>query len=79
MGNSMQRASSVWKVAITTDSMLNGLQKKGLSKNHCVKMDSFPPASCETILENIDVIIKSKSVCLVFRAGTNDLTNEKNC
>ena len=63
------------KVAITGDSLLNGLHEKGLSRNHCVKVHSFPGGTSETILENIDEIIKNKPDCLIIYAGTSDLTN----
>ena len=63
------------KVVITGDSLLNGLHEKGLSRNHRVKVNNFPGGTSETILENIDEIIKNKPDCLIIHAGTNDLTN----
>ena len=63
------------KVVITGDSLLNGLNEKGLSRNHRVKVNNFPGGTSETILENIDEIIKNKPDCLIIHAGTNDLTN----
>ena len=63
------------KVVITGDSLLNGLHEKGLSRNHRVKVNNFPGGTSETILENIDEIIKIKPDCLIIHAGTNDLTN----
>ena len=63
------------KVVITGDSLLNGLHEKGLSRNHRVKVNNFPGGTSETILENIDEIIKNKLDCLIIHAGTNDLTN----
>ena len=63
------------KVVITGDSLLNGLHEKGLSRNHRVKVNNFPGGTSETILENIDEIIKNKPDCFIIHAGTNDLTN----
>ena len=63
------------KVVITGDSLLNGLHEKGLCRNHRVKVNNFPGGTSETILENIDEIIKNKPDCLSIHAGTNDLTN----
>ena len=55
--------------------MLNGLHEKGLSKNHLVKVKNFSGGTSETILDNIDEIMKSKPDCLIIHTGTNDLTN----
>ena len=63
------------KVVITGDSMLNGLHEKGLSMNHKVKVKNYPGGTSETILDNIDDIVKNKPDCLIIHAGTNDLTN----
>ena len=53
MWNIMQIANSAWKVTITGGSMLNGLHKKGLSKDPRAKVNNFPCNSCEAILDNI--------------------------
>ena len=63
------------KVVITGDSMLNGLHEKGLSMNHNVKVKNYPGGTSETILDNIDDIVKNKPDYLIIHAGTNDLTN----
>ena len=56
------------------DSLLNGLHKKGLSKNYCVKVNNLPGGTSQTILEDTDDIIKSKPDCLDVHVGNNDLT-----
>ena len=61
------------KVVITGDSLLNGLHEKGLSRNHRVKVNNFPGGTSQTILENIDEIIKNKPDCLIIHAGTNGI------
>ena len=63
------------KLVITGESMLNGLHEKGLSMNHKVKVKNYPGGTSETILDNIDDIVKNKPDCLIIHAGTNDLTN----
>ena len=63
------------RVVITGDSMLNGIHEKVLSKNHTVKINNFSGGTSETVLENIDETLKSKSDCLIVHVGTNDLTN----
>ena len=55
--------------------MLNGLHEKGLSMNHKVKVKNYPGGTSETILDNIDDIVKNKPDFLIIHAGTNDLTN----
>ena len=42
------------KYFITGDSILNGIHRKGLSKNHHLKVNNFPGCTSETILWNID-------------------------
>ena len=63
------------KVVITGDSMLNGIHKKGMTKNYRVKVNNFPGGTSATILENTDQLVKNKSDCLIVHAGTNDLAN----
>ena len=38
------------RVVITGDSMLSGIQEKGLSKNHTVKINNFSGGTSETVL-----------------------------
>ena len=58
------------RVVITGDSMLNGINEKGMSKNYSVKVNNFPGGTSATILENIDQLVKTKPDCLVVHAGT---------
>ena len=57
------------------DSLLNGINEKGLSHKHRVKVVNKPGATSEKILDEIDDLIKSKPEHLVIHVGTNDLTN----
>ena len=62
-------------MTILGKSLLNGINDKGLSHKHRVKVVNKPGATSERILEEIDDIIKSKPEHLVVHVGTNDLTN----
>ena len=63
------------RVAVTGDSMLNGIHEKGMSKNYRVKVNNFAEGTSATILENID----HRSIRpLIVHAETNDLANGAN-
>ena len=51
---------------------MNRLNKKGLSKNHCVKVINLASDTSKTIHEDTDDIIKSLPDCLDVHVGTND-------
>ena len=66
------------KIALTGDSMVNGISEKGLSVNHKVKIVNFPCGTNEKILEKLDDIIKEKPDDLIVHVETNDITNNAN-
>ena len=66
------------KIALTGDSMVNGISEKGLSVNHKVKIVNFPCGTNEKILEKLDDIIKEKPDDLIVDVETNDITNNVN-
>ena len=66
------------KVVVTCDSMVNGVNDKGLSKSYNVKVKNCPGATSEDILDKIDDLLKVKPDCLLVHVGTNDLTNNVN-
>ena len=66
------------KIIIVGDSQLNGIHEKGLSKNHSVKVNKIPGGTSEAILDKLDDFLKNKPDGLIVRAGTNDITREKN-
>ena len=66
------------KIIIVGDSLLNGIHEKGLSKNHSVKVNKIPGGTSEAILDKLDDFLKNKPDGLTVRAGTNDITKEKN-
>ena len=63
------------KVIVTGDSLLNGINERGLCKPHKVNVQNFPGGTSETILEELDTLVASKIYCIIIHAGTNDLTN----
>ena len=63
------------KVVVTGDSLLNGINERGLSKPHQVNVQNFPGGTGETILEELDTLVARKPDCIIIHAGTNDLTN----
>ena len=49
------------KVVVTGHSMLNGINEKGLSKSHNLKVKNYPGATSEDILDKMDDLLKVKS------------------
>ena len=66
------------KIVVAGDSVLNGVNEKGLSKSHNVKVKNYPGATSEDILDKIDDLLKVKPDCLLVHIGTNDPTNNVN-
>ena len=63
------------KVVITGGSLLNGINKRGLSKHQKVKVKNFSGGIGEKIVEELDALVADKPDCLIVHAGTNDITN----
>ena len=64
------------KVIILGDSLLNGINEKGLSKKHSVKIVNKSGATSERLLlEELDNLIKYQPESVIIHAGTSDLTN----
>ena len=63
---------------VNSDSMLNGVNEKGLSKSLNVKVKNYPSATSEAILDKIEDLLKVQPDCLLVHVGTNDLTNNVN-
>ena len=67
------------KVVITGDSLLNGINERGLSKDHRVKIQNYSGGTSETILGEIDKLVSNKPDCLIIHTGTNGITKGINC
>ena len=63
------------KAVVTGDSLLNGINERGLSKPHKVNVQNFPGGTSETILGELDTLVASKPDCIIIHAGTIDLAN----
>ena len=66
------------KIVVTGDSVLHGVNKKGLSKSHNVKVKNYPGAISKDILDRIYGLLKVKPDCLLVHIGTRDLMNNVN-
>ena len=65
------------KIIIAGDSLLNGINEKGLSKNHSIKVNNIPGGTSDTILDKLDDYLKSKPDGLILHAGTKTLPRGK--
>ena len=66
------------KIVVIGDSVLNGVNEKGLSKSHNIKVKNYLGATNEDILDKIDDLLNVKPDCLLVHVGTNNLTNNVN-
>ena len=68
------------RVEILSDSMINGVQGKGLNKNAdtSIKIRKYPGASSTDILDHIRPTLRKEPDQIRIHAGTNDLTNNHN-
>ena len=75
--NSEEKQEKV-KIVVTGDSMLNGVNEKGLSKSQKVKVKNYPGTTSEDIFDKIGDLLRVKPDCLLVHVRTNDLTNNVN-
>lgn len=57
--------------------LLTEIHEMGLQKDNKVTVNNLQDSLSEIISENLDVVLKQKSDCLIVLAGTNDLTKLK--
>ena len=72
-----EKSAKKTSVIITGDSLLNGINEKGLSIDNRVKIKNFPGGTTETILEEVEELVKDTPDTLIVHAETNDLTKVK--
>ena len=58
------------KVVVTSDTMLNGISEKGLSKFHKVAVENLPGGTSNAIAENVDQLLVKNSDDLIMHVGT---------
>ena len=67
------------RVIIVGDSILNGINEKGLTKkNHTVKVRPHPGATTEDLVDHIKPVARRKPNMVILHIGSNDLTNGVN-
>ena len=76
--NGTNEQSKKRKIIIVGGSLLNSIHKKGLSKNHSVKVNNIPGGTSDAILDKLDDFLKNKPDGLIVHAVTNDITKRKN-
>ena len=64
------------KVIVVGDSLLNGINEKGLCKKHDVKVKNIPGGT--TVLDKIDRLVVQKPDCITVYGGTKDITKSIN-
>ena len=57
--------------------MIKGLAKRGLSKDHNVKVRPQLGCTTEDIEDHIKLILRKNSDAIIIHPGTNDVTNDK--
>ena len=65
-------------VVIIGDSIINGIEPKGLSKGNSVKVTAHPGASSRDIVDHIRPVARQKPDIVIIHCGTNDLKGEIN-
>ena len=78
--NSCNDANEQFKeseIIIAGDSLLDGINEKGFSKNHSVKANNIPEGTSDAILDKLDNFLKNKPDGLIVHAVTNGITKGK--
>ena len=65
------------RVFVVGDSIINGIEEKGLSKKHNVRLRKCPGDTTEDLLDHIKPIARKKPDLVVIHFGTNDTTSGK--
>lgn len=65
------------KYKVKASLLLTENHEMGLQKDNKFTVNNLQDSLSEIISDNLDVVLKQKSDCLIVRAGTNDLTKLK--
>ena len=65
------------EIIVVGDSLLDGINEKGFSKNHSVKANNIPEGTSDAILDKLDNFLKNKPDGLIVHAVTNGITKGK--
>ena len=74
-GNKKVESPRKLNITVVGDSILNGIEEKGLSKKHRVRVRPHSGANSEDLTDHIKPIIRRKPDALIIHIGTNDLTS----
>ena len=74
-GNENMEGPRRLNITVVGDSILNGIEEKGLSKKHRVRVRPHSGANSEDLTDHIKPIIRRKPDALIIHIGTNDLTS----
>ena len=64
------------RVIVVGDSMLNGVNEKGLSRNHFVKVHAHGGATSEDLVDHIKPVARRAPNLVIIHVGSNDLTKD---
>ena len=67
------------KVIVAEDSLLNGINESGLSKDFNVKVNNIPGGTSETALCKIEELVNCRPSSLVQTIGQKEKITSKNC
>ena len=74
---SQQQEKGRKRVFVLGDSIINGIEEKGLSRNHIVKVRKYPGDNTEDMIDHVKPIIKKKPDLIIVHFGSNDITAGK--
>ena len=63
-------------VIVIGDSLLNGIDNRGLCKHHNVKVRPHPGVTTRDIADHVKPVARRKPDMVIIHCGTNDLTND---
>ena len=63
-------------VIVIGDSLLNGIDDRGLCKHHNVKVRPHPGATTRDIADHVKPVARRKPDMVIIHCGTNDLTSD---
>ena len=78
--NDEEKSGKKVHIEIVGDSMLNGIQERGLNKdsNVKIKLRKYPGASSMDLLDHIKPSLRREPDQIILHAGTNDISNDIN-
>ena len=65
-------------IIVIGDSILNGIEERGICKHHNVKVRPHPGAATNDIVDDIKPAARKRPDVLLIHCGTNDITNSVN-